>query len=612
MNALLRACLASLLAVATATALGACAASEGGPVGSGITSFVAGNVIDVQSESSAEADAAAALTAGAAAGAGSIASVLITIDEAGLETTTGSDGAFELAGELAGPTTLRFRDPQDRSLLGEVTVDVPPGATVFLRDVEIRRDLDVPVLHPDPLVFNFVGDVADLDCAEGVLRVRGSDGGSSVELVLRLRDEEALVDAGGATVPCSTLRPGDRVALEEGVAALDANVVDAVRLVVDPSRGPDPQRSEFPATRRGVLLRADCAGALLVLQDDRHGDLVAVRIGADTVLECGEDTAPCACDDLQLGDRVEARGVRRRGNLDVLEAAVVTVGRNADAFVIERLSGDVEEIDCAGGSLTIGGLQLAEHALAAADRVRVGLSSSTSYTCRAVAAEECGCEDVRLRDRVELRVLVPLDDPGATPEALEVFVVASRIQRIEGTVAAVSCRQDTIDIVARSGERTSLALGFSTLVRTPDGAVLACNQIEPGARVVVVARVVPARDGPDTLVADEIIVLSGPPPTPTPVPAPGEAFGASGRVGGVDCRMGRRGLLLLTAEGGQVRVRITARTDILRGREPVACSDIREGEPVTVTGAVQPHPLYDVVATRIVLSTLPPAADVPG
>ena len=320
--------------------------SEGGVVGSGISSLQ-GNVIEVQL--AVEDDDAAADGEGAGASVGDLDTVLVSIDDTDLETLTDVDGFFSLDGDFSGAVTVRFKNPDDGELFGTFPLDIAPGATVFLRDVEIRLDLDLdePVIVNEPLHMNLAGTLSEIDCANGVLLVSGDPPGNSQFTLLVSADTE-LVDTEDVPLDCSDLTLGENVILEEGVVSLSDRTIDAVRLVADPEGRP-PSRMEIRVRRRGVVLRAECEhGQVIHIADTKHHDLVRVEIVPETRLTCPNIQA-CGCDDIAFGDVAEVWGVRQLVRADSLVAEEIKVEPNPDQFVRRVLTGDIKSITVRAG-----------------------------------------------------------------------------------------------------------------------------------------------------------------------------------------------------------------------------------------------------------------------
>jgi len=396
--------------------------SEGGVVGSGISSLQ-GNVIDVQL--AVEDDAAAADGEGAGGLEGDLDTVLVSIDETDLETLTDVDGFFSLDGSFSGAVTVRFRNPDDGELLGTFPLDIAPGATVFLRDVEIRLDLDLDdsVIVSEPLHLNLAGTVSEIDCANGVMLVSGDPPGNS-QFTLHVTADTELVDSKDNPLSCSDLMLGENVVLEEGIVSLADRSIQAVKLVADPE-GPPPRRTEIKVRRRGVVLRAECErGQVIYIADTKHHDLVRVEITPETRLTCPNIQA-CGCDDIAFGDVAEVWGVRQLVHADSLVAEEIRFEPNPDQFVRRVLTGDIRNIDCTGGTATIVDVHLADALLG--ERlpdllpVEVKLLPETTYRCGNGMGHSCRCEDIGARYRVEIEALIPID--GGPIQTLNVKVM---------------------------------------------------------------------------------------------------------------------------------------------------------------------------------------------
>jgi len=288
--------------------LGCClagCAADGGPVGTGLTSGLSGNVIDV--ESTAEDGASAA-------------GVVVTIDERpGMRAVTDSEGNFELRGDLAGSATVRFTT---REFSVAQLVDIPDGATLLMRDIALSRER---VQLPAPTVLGFYGQLAMIDCRGDSPTLLVDDRRHMPnQLLVRLDADSDLVRGDGTAIRCSDLVPGGSVAVQ-GSLRLNDRTILAVIVVVEP-----PPPGHVPPVReirfRGPVLLVNCPQGQLLLRDEARTRL---RIEpATTRIRSAQGTA-LRCADLAVGDTVAGVGevtTRRPGVITATEIVRQTTG----------------------------------------------------------------------------------------------------------------------------------------------------------------------------------------------------------------------------------------------------------------------------------------------
>lgn len=208
-------CLAALL-----TSCG----SEGGVVGSGISSTISGNVVEVREGPQPLAD---------------VPRLIVRLEEFdGVEDSTADDGSFQLSGEFAGPVVVRFENLSGR-FLARLPLDVPAGATVEVEDIEIDPALPNGARPREVRQRNFVGRVFEVNCALSGFVL--DDDRSRPFRVRILPDTVIRLRPGDRAGTCADIRRGDFARVEGVVVPEGAGVVLNARLVVVGPNRPPPR-----------------------------------------------------------------------------------------------------------------------------------------------------------------------------------------------------------------------------------------------------------------------------------------------------------------------------------------------------------------------------------
>lgn len=466
--------------------LGCTSASDGGVVGSGISS-VQGNIVQVEVVPES-AVPPAQRTGGDAAGA-ALPIVLVSIDEKpGIETSTDAEGSFMLDGSFAGTITLRFRDTAGDFTLGTLVVEIGAGATIVLPDIEIRTDLpdDARVQVRPPLQINLFGHVTVRDCADGRLVIEDESAARN-HFVLRLRDGTEIVNAGDTgSVSCDSIRVGDRVTVVEGVVDREEGLIETVKLRVLPSDTVPPPTVRV--RRRGIVLRTACARGFVHFQDTVPNDLVSAHLTDDTEISCGaESPRRCTCEDIGFGDIIDVVGVRRADAARSIDALRVQVTPNPASSFVTMAQGDVVSIDCTARVLRALVNEISGDAVRPRE-MDVQLTDDTMYRC--FGDLPCACADVRARDRVAVEALVSIDQRTAS-EALVITVLTAAQLRFAGVIDTVDCGVGSLVIAPDSDPttRVRLQLTRATQFHLFDGTMTSCRNLVAGGRVGVRGRV---------------------------------------------------------------------------------------------------------------------------
>jgi hypothetical protein len=468
--------------------IGACATSgEGGVVGSGISSIVQGNVIEVR-----QAEAADGAT---------IPTLIVSVDEApGIETTTDDAGSFLLAGEFAGQVTIRFRDRATDESLGTLGLDIALGSTVVLRDVEIRRDLDVPVQLPPPLQLNLDGRVIEVDCAGAAVRVADEAAARNL-FTLRLGHSTEIVEPDDTPRSCSDIRPGDPIRVEEGVVNLEDALIDAVKVRIAAT---EPTPEIIRVRRRGIVLRLQCGNNPRVsFQDSERTDIVRAVLSAETEIVCGTDRPqPCDCADMEIGDLIDVTGLRRLDGPEAILATRVQIQRNLEASFITTSAGDVERIDCGAEILRVAVREPSDSPREVTLALR--LINETSYVCS--GRRTCTCEEIGAGDRVQIEARVFIDQQ-LLPEAIAVTVLASpQVTRLSGEAVGVDCALGELSLRTAGGAQVRVQLTRATVFEFEDQEPTTCVELARLPRRLMLSGFVRTIGGERVVVAATIRV----------------------------------------------------------------------------------------------------------
>lgn len=361
--------------------LTSCGASDGGPIGSGISASVVGNVVDVAVLADPATDIAQR-----AQGEEVLPPVEVRIDGIpGAVTHTDAEGNFELAGDFQSTLTVRFVT-SEFEVSHELTV--PAGSLVTLTDIELSPD-DVEIQAASEL--DFIATVDRVECESARLVVHDLGTADDVyEVVLLPETQFERLD--GEPAACSDIAPGTRIAID-GVSSPGAALrTTALRVTIGrnrPSR-PMPVRS-VPFLGRAAAI--DCAAGVIAIDDAQNR--LRLRVSSSTVIARPNRT-PIQCADIQLGDQVAGMGVLRLVSPGVIHATSLVVSRRTRPDIELRFVGFLTHIDCSSGSLEL---------------LYQGSVTSVGLSPRTVITPPLECADLRLGDRVAGAGRVLPDDP---------------------------------------------------------------------------------------------------------------------------------------------------------------------------------------------------------
>lgn len=361
--------------------LTSCGGADGGPVGTGISASLVGNVVDV----SVRSDAATG-TARSDDGAETLPPIEVRIDEVpDAVTHTNAEGNFQLAGEFAGALTVRFVTPEFE-VSRELTV--PAGSLVTLTDIELSPD-DVEIQATRQL--DFVAIVERAECESARLVVHDLGGAADAYEVALLAETE-FVRSDGEAAACADIVAGVRIAIDGLMSPGAERRTTAVRVVIGRNRpaGSQAVRS-VPFLGRAVAI--DCAAGAIAIDDSQNR--LRLRIVSSTIITRPNRTR-IACTDIQLGDQVAGTGTLRVRRPGVIDASSLVVSRRTNPDVELRFVGFLTRIDCASGIL---------------DLLYQGTVSSLRLSPSTVITPPLTCDDLGLGDRVSGAGRVQPDDP---------------------------------------------------------------------------------------------------------------------------------------------------------------------------------------------------------
>lgn len=314
--------------------------TDGGPVGTGISASVVGNVVAVE-DSDAFGDTASLATTSAAAidpAIGDLAAlddIEVSLDEfPDVSTSTDADGNFNLDGEFSGALTLRFRTDGLDVLQ---PIEVPTGGVVVLSDILLD---EAGVTTEAGRQLDLVGRVRAIDCAAGTMLVEDRDD-TRFDVALL---EETEYAHGGANAACVDVREDDTVSVDGLQGELERRSLTALSVEIDPD-GSRPPRLERQVAVRGNLVATDCDSTperVAIYDGDR---LIRVALPAAARIRTTQGRN-LACEDLALGDRVTGEGILDLRQPGFLVGQTLVVGGRLGPGAELRISGFVAVADC--------------------------------------------------------------------------------------------------------------------------------------------------------------------------------------------------------------------------------------------------------------------------
>jgi hypothetical protein len=200
----------------------------------------------------------------------------------GTQVDTDQNGFFALTGPFSGAVTVSFGNG-NRSFT--VNIDVPAGATVILRDVDLREDGSA---HPGDVDVHLRGTIVSASCGTSpqTVTIMPRGGGSNVTFDLN-GDTKIKVDGQGGKT-CSDLaaaagQPASVEAVQQGDGSLLAE-----RVKVRPTESDEQDEVEF----RGLVTATSCPDSITVQRPD--GQSVTVNLTSSTEIEDGQSCAGLA------------------------------------------------------------------------------------------------------------------------------------------------------------------------------------------------------------------------------------------------------------------------------------------------------------------------------
>ncbi len=314
--------------------------TDGGPVGTGISASVVGNVVAVEDSDAFGDTASVALVSAATSdpGIGDLAAlddIEVSLDEfPDVSTSTDADGNFNLDGEFSGALTLRFRTDGLDVLQ---PIEVPTGGVVVLSDI-LLDEAGVTTEAGRPL--DLVGRVRSIDCGAGTMLVEDRDDKRfDVTLI-----EETEYVRGSADAECVDVRENDTVSVDGLQGELERRSLTALSIEIDPDDS-RPPRLERQVAVRGDLVAAHCDSSPERVVIDDGEQLIRIAVPADARIRTMQGR-PLACGDLALGDRVTGQGILDLRQPGFLVGQTLIVGDRLGPGAELRISGFVAVADC--------------------------------------------------------------------------------------------------------------------------------------------------------------------------------------------------------------------------------------------------------------------------
>jgi hypothetical protein len=295
-----------------------CGASDGGPIGTGITASVVGNVVTSQP-------------------------VEVSIDGvAGAATRTDADGSFEIDGAFSGLVRLRF---ETAGVDVAQDIVVPSGSVVALTDITLSPSgVDVGAARQ----LDVFAEVQSVDCGAGQLDVRELAQAGEI-FAVSLGSDTAIEQRDGTPASCADIATGSIVAIDGAFTPGDELTLTALRVTLRPD-----QSAQHAPVRAvpflGHAVSVDCATGSLVIDDEAGPSQLSLDDA--TIIERPNHN-PLACSDIHVGDQITGVGNLRLRQPGVIQATDIVVTRRTRTDIELRFAGRLGEIDCRTGLLQI-------------------------------------------------------------------------------------------------------------------------------------------------------------------------------------------------------------------------------------------------------------------
>lgn len=311
-------CLLITAAGCGAGGFGGIASVDGGPVGTGLSASVSGNVSAV-AQGSAAADSSAM-------GGSMMPAVRVTIDEVpGIGSTTDADGNFQIEGDFSGTLTLRFSTPMFAVVQ---RLDVPVGSTIALEDIQLTPGM---VQMGAMRQLGFLGVVAHTDCNgnAGVLLVNDRRP-TADPFTVRLSATTTIVDGNGQALLCAAVQTGQQVIVRGTIQPTDQTVV-ALAVILTPQ---PTEQVQFT----GRVMMINCGSGVLMVSDPTSasgmpgmpsmsgmpgmvGMVGRSRVRLVPATQFTDPSGqPLQCQNIRPGDHVEVSGVINSDNPGIVGA----------------------------------------------------------------------------------------------------------------------------------------------------------------------------------------------------------------------------------------------------------------------------------------------------